>query len=342
MMVVAPRIVKLLINRPEVENFLQERDPTKRIGIARNLLKNELLDRSEVMIELRKSLEEMNSESDIKAIWGRSLDLLDLQVELSREAGNISANRVVDIPTLEAIRRIYGRGCHLATEICHLLRGGYADGAEARWRTLYELEVISKFICIAGDDTAERYLSYPSVEMEIFYKSAKQYFERLNRELTLDEEKEYQNAKDRLFSEEEKVKSLCKRFGPCFKKDNGWAACAIRKKKPQFSYIEALTGYSKSRVLYKEANFPIHGGPMAASFRKGLPHMGYILVGPSRYGLKDVIGRTAISLESLTRDLITQFNDETIRAIYDFQYVLTEEITEAAKDAEMTLGPFKP
>jgi hypothetical protein len=105
---------------------------------------------------------------------------------------------------LEAIRRIYGRGCHLAAEICHLLRGGYADGAEARWRTLYELEVISKFICIAGDDTAERYLYYPSVEMEIFYRSAKQYFELFDRKLTQDEENEYLNAKNKLYFEEEK------------------------------------------------------------------------------------------------------------------------------------------
>lgn len=284
----------------------------------------------------------MNAESDVNDIWGRSLDLLDLQLELSREAGNISASRDVDIPTLEAIRLIYGRGCHLAAEICHLLRGGYPDGAEARWRTLYELEVISKFICIAGDVVAERYLNYQSVEMEILYISAIQYFKRLNRKLTQEEEMEYENTKVKLSNAEENVKNLCKRFGPCFKKDSGWAACAIRKKRPQFRDIEALTGYSMSRVLYKEANFPIHGGPMAASFRKGLPHIGYILVGPSRYGLNEVIRRTTVSLESLTRDLIGQFNDETIRAIYDFQYVLTEEIIKAAKDAEKNLGPFKP
>jgi hypothetical protein len=123
MEVVTLRIIKLLLNCPEIESFLPERDPAKRINIARNLLKKDLLDGSEVIEELRKLLEHMNAESDVEDIWGRSLDLLDLQVELSRGAGSISASRDVDIPTLEAIRLIYGRGCHLATDMPPSYRG---------------------------------------------------------------------------------------------------------------------------------------------------------------------------------------------------------------------------
>jgi len=71
---------------------------------------------------------------------------------------------------------------------------------------------------------------------------------------------EYEDTKVKLSYAEENVKKLCKRFGPCFKRNSGWAACAIRKKRPQFRDIEALAGYGGSRVLYKDANFPIHGG----------------------------------------------------------------------------------
>ena len=56
-MEVAPRIIKLLIDCPEVECILPERDPTKRVNIARNILKNDLLDGSDVIEELRKLLE---------------------------------------------------------------------------------------------------------------------------------------------------------------------------------------------------------------------------------------------------------------------------------------------
>lgn len=45
-----------------------------------------------------------------------------------------------------ALREIHGRSCQQFLEIVYLLKAGFADGAYARWRSLYELSVVAQFI----------------------------------------------------------------------------------------------------------------------------------------------------------------------------------------------------
>lgn len=59
------------------------------------------------------------------------------------------------------------------------MRHGFPEGANARWRSIVELSVVSKFIAENGDRTAERWLAYDVVES---YKAAcnfQEYAERL-------------------------------------------------------------------------------------------------------------------------------------------------------------------
>lgn len=55
------------------------------------------------------------------------------------------------------LRQIHGRACQQFLEIHHLLKGGFADGAYARWRSLYELGVVSEFIRDNGEKVAKAY-----------------------------------------------------------------------------------------------------------------------------------------------------------------------------------------
>lgn len=55
------------------------------------------------------------------------------------------------------LREIHGRACQMFLEIVCLLKHGLADGAFARWRSLYELAVLSKFVYDNNDATAEAY-----------------------------------------------------------------------------------------------------------------------------------------------------------------------------------------
>lgn len=49
-------------------------------------------------------------------------------------------------PIFNALMRIHARACQEYLEILCLCKNGFADGAYARWRSLYELSIISDFI----------------------------------------------------------------------------------------------------------------------------------------------------------------------------------------------------
>jgi len=56
-----------------------------------------------------------------------------------------------------ALREIHGRSCQIYLEILHLMQLGFADGAYARWRSMYELSVVATFICDNGESTAKAF-----------------------------------------------------------------------------------------------------------------------------------------------------------------------------------------
>jgi len=55
------------------------------------------------------------------------------------------------------LREIHGRTCQIFLEILHLMQLGFADGAFARWRSMYELSVVANFIYDGTEDTAKAF-----------------------------------------------------------------------------------------------------------------------------------------------------------------------------------------
>ena len=64
----------------------------------------------------------------------------------------------------KAIISIHARACQEYLEILCLCRNGFADGAYARWRSLYELSIISDFIRKNGRRVAESFLKAADTE----------------------------------------------------------------------------------------------------------------------------------------------------------------------------------
>lgn len=62
-----------------------------------------------------------------------------------------------DAYLLKSLRQLYVRSCQVYYEIFVLVSYGLADGAWARWRTLYELSVVATFISENGEDAARAY-----------------------------------------------------------------------------------------------------------------------------------------------------------------------------------------
>lgn len=68
------------------------------------------------------------------------------------------------IAIYNALTRIHARACQEYLEILFLCKNGFADGAYARWRSLYELSIISDFIRKNGNDVAISFLKAANSE----------------------------------------------------------------------------------------------------------------------------------------------------------------------------------
>lgn len=60
--------------------------------------------------------------------------------------------------TFTAMLHIHGRALQQFLEIITLMKNGFADGAYARWRSMYELTMISSFITSHGEQVAEAFI----------------------------------------------------------------------------------------------------------------------------------------------------------------------------------------
>ena len=117
------------------------------------------------------SIEDEKSNIDIiESEWGEGfalyayyisscIDFSDSFIEYLSEVKNIT-EYASNIETLKVLRFLNGRAIQVANEILVLLRNGYADGAYARFRTLYEISIIANFISLHGDVVAKEYIKY--------------------------------------------------------------------------------------------------------------------------------------------------------------------------------------
>ena len=248
--------------------------------------------------ELREQFEER-----LWKHWRIPLELLELFISLAVEVGGDfnkeyrkDASRSRDA-VFDALVRLHARACQISSAILALLRSGFADDADARWRSLHEISVVSCFISQHGQEIAERYLCHEIVQQ---YKLACAYLnfqERLNLEPLASEEFNI------LKSERDK---LVDRFGSSFKKDYGWAACALGNQRPTLSAIEEQVNLDHLRPYYKMASDNVHANSHGANYRLGL-HLfkkNVLLAGPSNAGLAGPGQLTAISLHQVTTTLL--------------------------------------
>jgi|AKZA01.1.fsa_nt_gi hypothetical protein len=66
--------------------------------------------------------------------------------------------------TFTAMLHIHGRALQQFLEIITLMKNGFADGAYARWRSMYELAIISSFITEHGEIVAEAFIKSSETE----------------------------------------------------------------------------------------------------------------------------------------------------------------------------------
>ena len=236
--------------------------------------------------------------------WKYPLDLLDLAIALSVEAGTEFnrkfRNEAVGSgdAVFEALTRLHSRACQVSGEVLALLHAGFADGAHARWRSLHEMAVVASLIQKHGQELAERYLLHRKVQQYKLACAYQKFFDRLDIEPL---------PKETFDSLKAQHDDLVARFGEAFKSDYGWASLAIESSRPTMSDIEQHVQLGHMRPYYRMASDNVHPNSHGTSFRMGLHSSQQdemLLAGPSNLGLADPGHSTAISLSQITTTLL--------------------------------------
>ena len=268
-------------------------------------------------------------EKRLNRCWKYPLDLLDLFIALNVEAGTEFnrkfRNKAVSSgdAVLEALIRLHARGCQVSGEVLALLHAGFADGADARWRTLHEMAVVASLIQEHGQELAERYLLHETIQQYKLACKYQEYFDRLNLEPPSKENS------DQLKVQRDK---LIARFGKTFGGMYGWASDAIGSKNPTIHAIEQHVQLDHMRPYYGMASDNVHPNSHGAYFRLGLhssKQEKILLAGPSNLGLADPGHSTAISLSQLTTSLLA--TESVLDCVVTMKILeeLTDEIGEA-------------
>ena len=102
-----------------------------------------------------------------ESIWGKGFVASQAMYVMAVEAAELYSNYVqedVDNAVKEkkkyrylVLQHMQGRACQMFLEILCLMRCGFADGAYARWRSMYELCCCACFILKQGEKIAEQY-----------------------------------------------------------------------------------------------------------------------------------------------------------------------------------------
>lgn len=118
----------------------------------------------EEVLEARHNTEQFMAHND--QIWGKGFIVSEAMYIIALEAGSNIRDYILTIPEEQykaqmysycVLGEIYKRACQQYLEITYLVKGGFADGAYARWRSIFELSVISKFIRDNGEAVAKAY-----------------------------------------------------------------------------------------------------------------------------------------------------------------------------------------
>ncbi|MEX2193310.1 MAG: DUF5677 domain-containing protein [Nitrosarchaeum sp.] len=243
-------------------------------------------------------------ESRLQQTWKVPIDLLESLIRISIESVQEKEKRKKKNSENSenhkkiALIKIHVRGLQIANEILALIKGGYADGANARWRSLLELSVFSSFLRDNDDIVSLRYMEFDTVKTFRDASDFQKYHQLLGEE-PLDEKvlNDLQNE----------IEQLTTKYGKRYvNSEYGWVPQDIIKE-PTFRKISEKVSLDKFYPYYNFASHAVHGGSRGF-YRLGLTNNlqnKVMLVGATNYGLADPIQNTAIALSHITGNLLT-------------------------------------
>ena len=124
-------------------------------------------------ILMREKWETEQIIENLDEVWTDALKSLQVALAFATSAGKDFRKRYYDKsdPLCESLVRLQGRACRISSAIYVLLKAGFPDDAYARWRTLYEIDIVGAFIEKFGEEAALSYLKSSQVQLYKFQRA---------------------------------------------------------------------------------------------------------------------------------------------------------------------------
>lgn len=275
-------------------------------SISKNLVETMQFNETDNINQLNQEYEDFNKRNYFQ--WKKGFDKLEMLRQISIEAGMEFQKEFLKYPEYEndpllgVLMRQHANACRITGEIIHLLKGGYSDGAIARWRTLFEIAVTSLVLNRHGKECAVDYIKYgklKSIEgMEEYQKTAKE-------------------MKVESYSKEEMDLAIALKEELKKEINYSWAI-----KYTNFGRMEKLreyVGLEKWSHYYMLASKIIHADfhEMNTLMAMSEAKENMLLVGQSNSGMTEPAHITAITLNQITSAFLTAYiQDENTKIDY--------------------------
>jgi hypothetical protein len=223
--------------------------------------------------------------------WKTPIDLLETFIFMNLEYheklyGTYHRKKSKDT-RFKVLMGLHGKSILHSFEILELLKGGFADGALSRWRSLYETAIIMIFLSKNDAGLSQQFLDHSVVQE---YKDALEFQRNCiylgYKPYSTREMESFTARKDKIVS----------KYTSAFKKDYGWL-CNFLPEPYTFRAIEKETYLSHFRSFYKMASHGVHSGPKSILFSlASLNSKKWMPAGPSNFGMADPGKNTAYTL----------------------------------------------
>ena len=271
-------------------------------------LDKSLMDRAPDMLSRRRK-DEANFAARNLRRWREAFDLIEVIWVSCDEIGrNFNQHFRPDAVeaqdyVFEAMTHLHAKSLLVVSEMICLMKGGFADGALTRWRTLHELNVVATLVRREGRELALRYLAHAHVQA---WKEALV----ANEDDDDQDDEEFETIKVR-------AEYALAQFGDELKRTNGWACALTGQKYPTFEELEKLAGKTSERSLYKHASLHTHGNHRSPNDLLGMSESeeALLLVGPSNSGMAGPLTLASMSLVRLRCFLFSCDPISTVRLI---------------------------
>src|SRR6185312_2820938 len=325
----------------EFQNSMKEKFPKAIEEISRGIIE-EMLD---YCISNKTDLKKRERKiiKSVKNKYGAAIQIFEAFIELNSKICFSSYEKYYklyetekDRLKLDTLISIFLKGCQIANEIKTLVANGYADGADARWRSLHELCVVFLFLYDSDYETIERFNNYEAIEAWKKAEAYKKSHEELGEEPLTDEESH---------NVESAYKEVIEIYGKEFEQEYGWAIKATPKGARNFRDIERLVGKEHLRVVYRLASENVHASVSGLRSNLGLKdnEQHYLLTGPIDYGFLDPVQHTANSLAEMSHTFLDMENSMMNKIFQSLLLTLQEDLVkefqmqqeEAEKESEL-------